>query len=182
MTGTSRFRGTAVTSKEEAEPVRFYSMNVVDLATRRCATQPLFSRSGNAVYAAFWAIWQRLGMPRHLQVDNEMAFYGSPTIPGAWGRSSACACIMASPSGSSRPPNPGAMAWSKVQLPLPTLGLAGRTEHLLDPGAIPVRKVDRGGQYEYVVTYHGPGQLVVYLLIDLKRLRERVIHTSVHYG
>ena len=49
--------------KGEAEPVRFYSMNVVDLATRRCATQPLFSRSGNAVYAAFWAIWQRLGCP-----------------------------------------------------------------------------------------------------------------------
>ena len=36
-----------------------------------------------------------------------------PPIPGAWGRSSACACIMASPSGLSRPPNPGAMAWSK---------------------------------------------------------------------
>ena len=71
--------------KGEAEPVRFYSMNVVDLATRRCATQPLFSRSGNAVYAAFWAIWQRLGMPRHLQVDNEMAFYGSPTHPQGMG-------------------------------------------------------------------------------------------------
>ena len=71
--------------KGEAEPVRFYSMNVVDLATRRCATQPLFSRSGNAVYAAFWAIWQRLGMPRHLQVDNEMAFYGSPTHPRGMG-------------------------------------------------------------------------------------------------
>ena len=44
--------------------------------------------------------------------------------------------------------------------------MAGRTEHLLDPGAIPVRRTDRGGQ----VTYHGPGQLVVYPLIDLKRL------------
>ena len=85
MTGTRPISWDRVTSKGEAEPVRFYSMNVVDLATRRCATQPLFSRSGNAVYAAFWAIWQRLGMPRHLQVDNEMAFYGSPTHPRGHG-------------------------------------------------------------------------------------------------
>jgi lipoyl(octanoyl) transferase len=46
-----------------------------------------------------------------------------------------------------------------------TLGQAGRVEHLLDPGDIPVLKVDRGGQ----VTYHGPGQLVAYLLLDLRR-------------
>ncbi len=46
-----------------------------------------------------------------------------------------------------------------------TLGLAGRREHLLAPGDIPVVHTDRGGQ----VTYHGPGQLVVYALIDLKR-------------
>jgi lipoyl(octanoyl) transferase len=46
-----------------------------------------------------------------------------------------------------------------------TLGQAGREEHLLDPGTIPVLKVDRGGQ----VTYHGPGQLVAYLLLDLRR-------------
>ena len=56
--------------------------------------------------------------------------------------------------------------WRLEHEPVFTLGLAGRTEHLLDPGAIPVHKVDRGGQ----VTYHGPGQLVVYLLLDLKRL------------
>jgi len=56
--------------------------------------------------------------------------------------------------------------WCLEHGPVFTLGLAGRTEHLLDPGAIPVHKVDRGGQ----VTYHGPGQLVVYLLLDLKRL------------
>ena len=56
--------------------------------------------------------------------------------------------------------------WCLEHEPVFTLGLAGRTEHLLDPGAIPVHKVDRGGQ----VTYHGPGQLVVYLLLDLKRL------------
>jgi lipoyl(octanoyl) transferase len=48
-----------------------------------------------------------------------------------------------------------------------TLGLAGRREHIHDAGDIPVIKVDRGGQ----VTYHGPGQLVVYLMLDLRRRR-----------
>ena len=48
-----------------------------------------------------------------------------------------------------------------------TLGLAGRREHLLRDNGIPVVKVDRGGQ----VTYHGPGQLVLYTLVDLRRLR-----------
>jgi len=47
-----------------------------------------------------------------------------------------------------------------------TLGRAGRPEHLLDPGATPVIHSDRGGQ----VTWHGPGQLVVYPLLDLARL------------
>ncbi|MDI9246220.1 lipoyl(octanoyl) transferase LipB [Marinobacter sp. CHS3-4] len=46
-----------------------------------------------------------------------------------------------------------------------TQGQAGKAEHILAPGEIPVIQVDRGGQ----VTYHGPGQLVVYLLIDLTR-------------
>lgn len=47
-----------------------------------------------------------------------------------------------------------------------TLGQAGRREHLLDPGDIPVIHVDRGGQ----VTWHGPGQCVAYLMLDLRRL------------
>ena len=46
-----------------------------------------------------------------------------------------------------------------------TLGQAGRPEHILAPGAIPVVQTDRGGQ----VTYHGPGQLVIYPLLQLKR-------------
>lgn len=46
-----------------------------------------------------------------------------------------------------------------------TQGQAGKAEHVLAPGDIPVIQVDRGGQ----VTYHGPGQCVIYLLIDLKR-------------
>lgn len=48
-----------------------------------------------------------------------------------------------------------------------TQGQAGKAEHILAPGDIPVILVDRGGQ----VTYHGPGQLVVYLMIDLTRHR-----------
>ena len=48
-----------------------------------------------------------------------------------------------------------------------TLGLNARREHVLDPGEIPVIAVDRGGQ----VTYHGPGQAVLYVLLDLRRRR-----------
>lgn len=47
-----------------------------------------------------------------------------------------------------------------------TLGQTGKQEHVLDAGEIPVLKTDRGGQ----VTYHGPGQLVCYLLLDIRRL------------
>ena len=57
--------------------------------------------------------------------------------------------------------------WLLEHFPVFTLGLAGKPEHLLAPGDIPVIKIDRGGQ----VTYHGPGQLVMYLLLDLRRLR-----------
>ncbi len=69
----------------KAGTIRFYGMNVVDLNTGRCGIEPLFNRSGNAVYTAFWAIWGRLGLPCHLQVDNEMVFYGSPTHPRGMG-------------------------------------------------------------------------------------------------
>lgn len=55
--------------------------------------------------------------------------------------------------------------WTLQHPPVFTLGQAGRPEHLLNPGTIPVLCSDRGGQ----VTYHGPGQLVAYLLYDLKR-------------
>lgn len=56
--------------------------------------------------------------------------------------------------------------WLAQHRPVFTLGQAGRREHLLDPGDIPVLPVDRGGQ----VTYHGPGQLLGYVLLDLRRL------------
>src|SRR5512139_3684483 len=50
--------------------------------------------------------------------------------------------------------------------PVFTQGQSGKLEHLLAPGAIPVVQTDRGGQ----VTYHGPGQLVGYLMFDVRRL------------
>lgn len=65
--------------------LRFYGLNVVDLATGRCACEPMTGRSQNVVYKGFWSIWKRLGMPRNLQVDNEMVFYGSPTYPRGMG-------------------------------------------------------------------------------------------------
>lgn len=55
--------------------------------------------------------------------------------------------------------------WLLQHPPVFTQGQAGRAEHVLAPGDIPVVHTDRGGQ----VTYHGPGQWVVYLLVDLKR-------------
>lgn len=56
--------------------------------------------------------------------------------------------------------------WLLEHAPVFTLGRNGKMEHVLNPGAIPVIPIDRGGQ----VTYHGPGQLVVYLLLDVRRL------------
>lgn len=57
--------------------------------------------------------------------------------------------------------------WIVEHFPVYTLGLNGKPEHLLDTGTIPVVHSDRGGQ----VTYHGPGQLVIYTLLDIKRLK-----------
>jgi lipoyl(octanoyl) transferase len=56
--------------------------------------------------------------------------------------------------------------WLVEHPPVFTLGLAGKPEHVLNPGDIPVIRTERGGQ----VTYHGPGQLVAYVLFDLRRL------------
>lgn len=79
--------------------------------------------------------------------------------------------------------------WCVEHPPVFTLGLGGRREHVLDAGDIPVIGTDRGGQ----VTYHGPGQIVAYPLVDLRRLgigvRElvtrieaAVIEVLAHYG
>jgi len=60
--------------------------------------------------------------------------------------------------------------WIVEHFPVYTLGLSGKREHLLNTGNIPVINSDRGGQ----VTYHGPGQLVIYTLLDIKRLKINV--------
>ena len=66
-----------------------------------------------------------------------------------------------------RTPDTRDALWLTEHAPVYTLGLAGRRDHLLRDNGIPVHKVDRGGQ----VTYHGPGQLVAYVLVDLRRRR-----------
>jgi len=60
--------------------------------------------------------------------------------------------------------------WLLEHPPVFTLGQNGKTEHVLNAGEIPVLHVDRGGQ----VTYHGPGQVVIYTLIDVKRKKMNV--------
>jgi lipoyl(octanoyl) transferase len=88
-----------------------------------------------------------------------------------------------------RTPETADQMWMVEHPPVFTLGLAGRPEHVLAPGDIPVVKTDRGGQ----VTYHGPGQLVAYPLIDLRRagfgvkelvrrLEQSVLDTLSGYG
>lgn len=79
--------------------------------------------------------------------------------------------------------------WLCEHPPVFTQGLAGRAEHIFNPGAIPVVQTNRGGQ----VTYHGPGQVVAYPLMDLRRagyfvkeyvyrVEESVIRTLMRYG
>ncbi len=60
--------------------------------------------------------------------------------------------------------------WLVEHPPVFTQGQRGKPEHLLNPGTIPIIQADRGGQ----ITYHGPGQLVVYPLVDLKRKKFNV--------
>lgn len=62
--------------------------------------------------------------------------------------------------------------WLVEHNPVFTQGLAGKPEHLLFSGSIPVVQIDRGGQ----ITYHGPGQLVAYTMIDFKRRKQSVRH------
>ena len=62
--------------------------------------------------------------------------------------------------------------WVVEHNPVFTQGLAGKAEHLLDAADIPVVQIDRGGQ----ITYHGPGQLVIYTMIDFKRRKTSVRH------
>ena len=66
-------------------PVRFYSLNVIDTATVRCGLNPDPCKSGQAILDGFWVIWKRMGIPNHVQVDNAMSFFGSPTHPRGMG-------------------------------------------------------------------------------------------------
>ena len=66
-------------------PIRFYSLNAVDTAINRCAIEPIPSKAAQSVLDAVYALWLRMGIPENLQVDNEMAFYGSPTHPRGMG-------------------------------------------------------------------------------------------------
>ena len=79
--------------------------------------------------------------------------------------------------------------WLCEHPPIYTQGLAGKAEHIFNPAHIPVVQTNRGGQ----VTYHGPGQVVAYPLIDLKRagyfvkeyvyrIEEALIRTLLHFG
>ena len=85
--------------------------------------------------------------------------------------------------------NMGDELWICEHNPVYTQGLAGKAEHIFNPGDIPVVQTNRGGQ----VTYHGPGQVVAYPLLDLKRrgyfvkefvyrIEEAVIRTLLHLG
>ncbi|EGV51105.1 lipoyl(octanoyl) transferase LipB [Candidatus Endoriftia persephone] len=66
-----------------------------------------------------------------------------------------------------RDPQSTDQLWLLQHPPVFTLGQAGKPEHLLNPGEIPIVQSDRGGQ----VTYHGPGQLIAYLMLDLRRAK-----------
>jgi len=66
-------------------PLRFYGLNVVDVATVRCGLHPSGSKTGQDVLDGFWAIWMRLGIPENIQIDNAMSFFGSPTHPRGMG-------------------------------------------------------------------------------------------------
>ena len=68
-----------------AGPVKFYSLHAVDTAINRCGIEPIPSRSAQSILDAIYAVWQRMGLPENLQVDNELAFYGSPTHPRGMG-------------------------------------------------------------------------------------------------
>jgi lipoyl(octanoyl) transferase len=68
--------------------------------------------------------------------------------------------------------------WLLEHPPVFTQGLAGKAEHILDAGDVPVVKIDRGGQ----VTYHGPGQLVVYLLLNMHSQRIAALGGKRTYG
>jgi hypothetical protein len=66
-------------------PTRFYSLHVIDIAINRCGIEPIPSKAAQSIIESVYAIWQRMGVPENLQVDNELAFFGSPAYPRGMG-------------------------------------------------------------------------------------------------
>ena len=66
-------------------PIKFYSLHAVDTAINQCGIEPIPSRAAQSILDAVYAVWLRMGLPENLQVDNELAFYGSPTHPRGMG-------------------------------------------------------------------------------------------------
>lgn len=66
-------------------PTRFYSLHVIDVAINRCGIEPIPSKAAQSILNAIYTVWQRIGVPENLQVDNELAFFGSPAYPRGMG-------------------------------------------------------------------------------------------------
>jgi len=94
-------------------PVRFYSLNIVGVATSRCGLHPSLSKSGQSVIDGLWSIWIRIGIPDNLQIDNNMSFYGSQQYLMAWVLWSDYVWWMMWSLGLSRLLNRGATEWSR---------------------------------------------------------------------
>ncbi len=126
---------------------------------------------GRVDYLPTWAAMKAFTAARHFEA-------GTSGNAGFWDQTG-------------HPPNETGrdQLWICEHTPVYTQGLAGKAEHVLNAGSIPVVQTDRGGQ----VTYHGPGQVVAYPLIDLRRagyfvkeyvyrIEEAVIRTLGHFG
>ena len=137
-------------------------------AARRGGLTVLTRQLGRVAYLPTWEAMQAFTRARAETVDADQSSSKTGLKPSMDGRN---------------------QLWICEHSPVFTQGLAGRIEHVLNPGDIPVVQTDRGGQ----VTYHGPGQVVAYPLIDLKRagyylkeyvyrVEEAVIRTLMHFG
>ncbi len=130
-----------------------------------------------------------------MQADVELRQLGQVDYLPTWQAMQAFTATRSRDTGISDQISPQPMSDGRDQLwicehaPVYTQGLAGKSEHVLNPGSIPIVQADRGGQ----VTYHGPGQVVAYPLLDLKRagyyvkeyvyrIEEAVIRTLAHFG
>jgi lipoyl(octanoyl) transferase len=123
----------------------------------------LIRQLGRVDYLPTYAAMQVFTTTRNTELMDEIGLYGSNHVDD--------------------------QLWICEHLPVYTQGLAGKSDHVLNAGDIPVVQTNRGGQ----VTFHGPGQVVAYPLLDLKRagyfvkeyvyrIEEAVIRTLAHFG